>query len=634
VGIALKVLFLPTAVQNISPLASAAVLLVARTLLVSFGLPHPSVEAIITATGASRSRAYELSTALIALLPALVRPRGRPALQPSAASVHDESSAALTREVLRHVMHHPGCVDRGCERQRYSEGFRRFILEQRHKLADMALEDFARATEIPLGTLKDWLRVPSVSAAVSGEASESVPTPGGELESLHLQTVLDAWQRWKGSFIDFCEHVQRNLRVPFGRSLVRRILAVHGQRLPARRPGRGPDELALRGAFRTFFAGAQWVGDGMQVPVVIDDQRFVLNLELNVDAHTAALVGVSVRAEEDSVAVIEAFEQGVVTTGAPPLALLLDNKPSNHTPQVDAAPGGTLRIRATVERPQNKAHVEGTFGLFSQVLPPLTLDTRSDPQTIAMRLLTLIAEVWARSTNHRPRLARASSSRVELYAQTPTPEQIEQARRALRDTLERQERARLTLQARRRPDVLALLDRAFAELALLDPERHIRLAIAGYPRAAIVRGIAIFVAKKRACTLPDGVDARYLLGIVKNVSAKTEGEYLAEELFDRRTAMRDAILAPLIAERDALRAEGNLIKSIATCVDRGFEFPKSIERSFWLDALAAFIAAEPESARRELFLGAARRIETNFAVPADERHDAIDRVADRLIPLD
>lgn len=626
---------MPASLQNISPLVAAAVLLVARTLLVSFGLPHPSVEAIITATGASRSRAYELSTALIALLPTLMRPRGRPALQPSASSEqHDDSSAVLSHEVLRYVMRHPGCVDRGCERQRYSEGFRRFILEQRDKLVDMTLEDFARAAEIPLGTLKDWLRTPIAAAAVSGEVSKSAPTPSGELESLHLQTVLDAWQRWTGSFVDFCEHVQRNLRVPFGRSLVSRILAVHGRRMPARRQGRGPDELALRGTFRTFFAGAQWVGDGMQVPVVIDDQRFVLNLELDVDAHTAALVGVSVRTEEDSVAVIEAFEHGVVTTGAPPLALLLDNKPSNHTAQVDAAIGGAMRIRATLERPQNKAHVEGAFGLFSQVLPPLNLDTRSDPQTIALRLLTLIAEVWARTTNHRPRSSRATSSRAELYAQTPTNEQIEQARLALRETLERQERARETLRARRRPDILALLDRAFTELELLDPERHLRLAIAGYPRPAIVRGIAIFVAKKRGGTLPEGVDARYLLGIVKNVSAKTEGEYLAEELFDRRTALRDAILAPLIVERDALRAEGNLDKSIVTCVDRAFEFDKSIERTFWLDALAVFILAEPEPARRELFLGAARRIEANFSVPVDERHDAIDRVADRLIPLD
>src|SRR5436853_243627 len=63
---------------------------------------------------------------------------------------------------------------------------------------------------------------------------------------------------------------------------------------------------------------------------------------------------------------------------------------------------------------------------------------------------------------------------------------------------------------------LALLDVAFARLDLLEPERHFRDAIACYPRDAIVDAIAIFSGKRTAGTLPDGVDARYLLGIVRN----------------------------------------------------------------------------------------------------------------------
>jgi hypothetical protein len=252
---------------------------------------------------------------------------------------------------------------------------------------------------------------------------------------------------------------------------------------------------------------------------------------------------------------------------------------------------------------------------------------------VVRALLSLVAEVWARTTNHRPRRARKGSSRVDLYALAPTAEQIDAARQALRETLERQQRARRTLEARRRPEILALLDHAFAELELLDPERHVRLAIAGYPRDPIVNGIAIFRCKKRSNTLPDGVDARYLLGIVKNVTAKTEGECLAEELFDQRTQMRDRILAPLIAERDALLAKGDVSNTIATCVDQALAIPTSLERRFWLDALAAAIAAQPEPARRELFLSAARRIEATFSLTPDQRHDTVRYLADRVIPL-
>jgi hypothetical protein len=203
---------------------------------------------------------------------------------------------------------------------------------------------------VPLGTLKDWLRAP---ASRTPEDPDERTAPHGE-PAAHgpwIQTVLTAWRQWDGSFVDFCEHVRRDLHVPFGRDLVRRILESEGLRMTARRAGQHrPDEVALRGAFRTYFPGAQWVGDGLQLPVVIDGERLVFNVELDVDAHSGGFVGVSVRDAEDSAAVTEAFSSGIATTGAPPLALLLDNRPSNHTPEVDAALGPTIRIRATPER--------------------------------------------------------------------------------------------------------------------------------------------------------------------------------------------------------------------------------------------------------------------------------------------
>jgi hypothetical protein len=445
-----------------------------------------------------------------------------------------------------------------------------------------------------------------------------------------MQTVLDAWSRWEGTFLAFCTHVRGALHVPFGRELVARILETHGQRHRARRTGRSPDETALRGAFRTFFPGAQWVGDGMQVPVVVDEQRFTFNLELNVDAHSGAFVGVSVRREEDAAAVVEALADGVQTTGAAPLALLLDNRPSNHTSEVDLALGDVLRIRATPERPQNKAHVEGAFGLFSRVLPSLVLDTRRGAEDLARDFVHIIALVWARSSNHRPRADRAGRSRVDLYADAATDEQIEKARRELRETAERQELARRTLEARRRPEVLALLDAEFERLQLLDPERHVRLAIAGYPFDAIVDGIAIFDGKRLAGTLPEGVDARYLLGIVRNVAAKSEGEHIARRLFELRLQVRDAMLAALVTARDAVCAGAT---ALTDCVDRALATQSPLERTFWLDSLADMIRSRDSASRASLFAAAARRIEATFAVTPRERHDAVRLLADRVVAL-
>ena len=615
---------------TLPPAWLAGVLLLGRALGEPRGLLCAPVDAIIEATGASKSRAYEVAGELAAALPELVRAPGRPPKQQPAAS--PDEGAQVTRAVLAYVMKHPGCVDRGAERQRYGEDFRRFVLELWVEHSALGLDAFAEAASVPLGTLKDWLRGPAgESEAPSKDAP--APTSTEAVETLQVQTVLDAWTRWSGSFLDFCKHVQRDLHVPFGRDLVRRILATHGKRKPARREGRSPDELALRGAFRTWFPGAQWVGDGMQVPIVVDGKRFVFNVELDVDAYAGAFVGASVRDTEDSAAVIEAFQGGVATTGAAPLALLLDNKPSNHAPDVDAALGDTIRIRATPERAQNKAHVEGGFGLFSQVLPPLVVDTSQPKHELARGLLGLIVEVWARATNHRPRKDRQGRSRIELYSDEPTQEQLEQARQELRELAERQERARRTLQARRRPEVLALLDDYFTRLELLDPQRHIRVTIAGYPKDAIVDGLLIFDAKRRANTLPDGADARYLLGIVKNITAKTEGEILAETLYRGRMEIRDRFLAPLRAEREALRAEPDVLRVLRTCVEKALDTTSNLERTFWLDAIVETLRDHAGGDRERLYLHAARLIQATYTIPALERHDAVRYVADKLVPL-
>ena len=580
----------------------------------------------MAATGATRSRAYELSAALIGLLPSLTRPAGRP---PKAVEPQPHDTTEITSTVLDYVMRHPGCVDRGGDRQRYSDGYRHFILELRARHAGIELEPFAHAAQVPLGTLKQWLRDPDQPCVDHDESQAAVP----DAKDAQMQTVLDAWSRWDGSFLDFCEHVSRDLHVPFGRDLIRRILQVHAVRKTARRSGRGPDQIASRGSFRTFFPGAQWVGDGMQVPVVVDGQRYLFNVELNVDAYAGAFVGSSVRDAEDSTAVVDAFHSGVQTTGAPPIAELLDNRPSNLTAEVCAALGDTILIRATPARGQNKAHVEGAFGLFSQTLPPLVLDTHRPAHDVAKSLLQTVVDIWARTTNHRPRADRGGRSRVDLYSEDVSDEQIQDARRQLRAIAERQERARRTLQARCRPEVLILLDEHFERLGLLDPERHVRIAIAAYPLTAIVNGLALFRAKSLSHTLPDGVDARYLLGIVRNISAQIEGEHLANCLLQMRIEARDRMLASLAAARDAMIADTDAARVVAQSVDCALRTQSPLERFFWLDATADVLNAQPEAQRHRLFLDAARRIYATFAVTVRERQNATRFLADRIVPL-
>ena len=667
-----------------------------------------SVDQIVSAMDTSRSRAYELKDTVVAFLPTLVRPPGRPRIEPAPAP--SGQHAALSLEALCFVMRYPGCLQVGEERARYSDYYRRFVIELRERHAEVVASEFAEAIQIPLGTLQDWMRTTSArnhaaaadphqqagrgaTDSLDGHASAEVtdprpaieqdashgatdslddhagaevtdprpaaehdashgatdslddhvgaevtdPRPAAEHDARHAQieTVLAAWRAWCGTFGAFCAHVRRDHRLELGNTLIASILFAHGARKPARRAGRSRDEEALRGSFETFFPGAQWVGDGKQLEVVLDGKTFCMNLELIIDAASDAAVGISVRDEEDSAAVIEAFEHGKATTGAAPLAQLLDNRPSNHTPEVDAALDATMRIRATPERPQNKAHVEGAFGLFAQKVPAIELDTRS-PHTLAKTIARLVATTFFRALNRAPRRDRDGKNRVDLYAQDVTPEQREAAHAALRERMRKQELARQTRAARLDPVIRALLDDGFARLGLLDPERHFRDAIACYPRDAIVDAIAIFAGKRTAGTLPDGVDARYLLGIVKNVHHLHEAEPITEALIRERLAARDRFLAPLVLERDAIVATRgtDVSATLIALVDRLARAEHTIDRHVWLDAAADLVAPLAHDERIALAQRAARRIHTAFRLSPHDRARLERALLRRLWPLE
>lgn len=627
----------------VSPLLVAGLMLAAARYLRDLGLPCPSVDQILAATDASSSRAHELCNAVLAVLPSLQRPVGRPPAPPRLGAL--DTAPALLREVHAYVCHHAGCVFGGSERLRYSDAYRHFVIELREQHADMALEHFADAVMIPLGTLKGWLgagvdddehdKNNKDSAPEGADSDDSGADLGDTAQaSGHVQVVLSCWETWRGSFGDFCKHVREEQRVPFGRSILSDILLVHGKRWPQRRGGRSPDERALQGAFETFFGGAQWVGDGWSVPISINGHRFTYNVELDVDAFSDAFVGLSIRDEEDSAAVIEALADGIATTGEAPLALLLDNKPSNHTAEVDAALGDvTERIRATLFRPQNKAHCEGAFGLFQRSIPALDLRANS-PHDLARQILGLVIQTCARTLNHRPRHDRGGRSRVDLYNEPVTAEQRETARAALEERRKKQELARSTLLARQNPTARALLDDAFTRLGLVDPERHLRAAIARYPIDVFVDGIAIFEAKGRVGTLPPGVDARYLLGIVRNLGDEREGIAIAEELLRARLDARDRMLAPLVHDRDAARATVlDLRARVLRFVDRALATDRGVDRLFWLLAVADEISLHAKGDPQALVDAATRRVHTTHRVAYRERQEAARLIVDRVVPL-
>lgn len=608
---------------------AAGLLLAAIPVLKDLGLPAPNASTVLCTTGAARTTAYKVKADLLAALPALLRSSGRPATPPPEAP---PNLVPVLRAVRDFLFDHPGAVGGTASRRRYSDRFRLFVLDLWEKHRGLRPEALAEATGIPLPTLKEWLRGerPHVDAPNNLVA---VPEPA----PARIQAVLDAWDRWadkKRGFRAFCEHVCFHLRIPFGVAHIKDILHAHGVRLPHRR-GRPIDASANRGGFLTFHPGAQWVGDGAELVVVLNDQPFTVNLELLVDTDSGAFTGASIRRTEDAAAVIEAFADGVQTTGVPPIALLLDNKPSNHGHEVDKALGETLRFRSRPFVPTDKPHVEGAFGLFSQEAPAMVLDAAT-PEQLAQQVAALVVTAWARAVNHRPRVDRAGKSRAQLYRDAvPTPEDIADARAALLARQRKQEKAREARQRRQDPVVRALLEDAFARLGLDDPSGHLRHVIASWPLEAVVSGIAVFEGKKKAGTLPEGVDGRYLRGVVKNLAEEAEGWQIAVALLRERLAARDLALAHLDRQREAVEDDGpeadDLIK---TYVDKALKSRRGVDRTFWLLAAADVVTDQPAADHQLLLRLAARRIHATFAVPHDQRLAATRFLFAKVVRID
>jgi transposase InsO family protein len=546
-------------------------------------------------------------------------------------------------------MSHPGCVHGGPERNRYSDKYRRFTLDLRTRHGDIPLPAFADAIHVPLGTIEDWLaNAPVAKTSDSPESSDGPETTdGAERPSpivdpaavAQTATILAEWSRWEGGFSTFCKHLEKDLRLDLGRQFVADLLETEGVRLRKRRRGRLPDEKALRQAFETAFPGAQWVGDGTQYEIQLNGETFRFNIELHVDAKTGAFVGVSIRDEEDSEAVIESLRDGIATTGAAPVAELLDNRSSNLTPEVEdeLKKTDTILIQATPGRPQNKAHVEGAFGLFKQTIPNPVIDA-STPRALAIQIIALIVMTWGRTLNNKKRSDRGGKTRVELYREgRPSEDEIKEARAMLAERARKQKLAQQTREARLDPVIRELVAKEFDRLGLLDPTGNTRAAIAGFPRNAIVNGIATYSAKERSGTLPADIDdpARYLLGIVRNVAQDEEAKQIADELMRLRTEARDLALKNLTEDRGALLSEGIPIEAkVKLLLDRVTDATRVIDRLFWIDSVAELIGSAELCERKILFQSATRQIQAVYHIPYRDRLAAARTIANKVVLIE
>ena len=610
-------------------------MMLARELLPTWEGWPDTVAEILALVETGKSQAYELLDRLRASLPDLVGRPGRP-VSPSG---DEKTLEALFAAVRQYIVRHPGAVCDTGERCTYTDGFRRFVIGLQapgQPGERLSVERLSSVTGVALGTLKDWLYPQTrnsldadADALEMDSAAQSTEIPEGLLNitNVHVRLVVSLWPSWEGSFQSFCRMLRTEHRFPHGDTFIGSVL--HGFRLRTRKTHQPVEAPWSSGTFRALFPGAQWLGDGTSLNMGWDRQTFTFNVQPFLDVASNATVGVTVSDTEDEEAVRLAYAAGLETTaGVFPVATMLDNRPSNHSPEAVAALPGTILLRSTPGRGQSKAGIEGAFGLFQQYMPPLVVFGET-PREQAKSVLHLILTAWYRGRNGRPRKSLNGRTPAEAYIRAePSPEEIQEALAWFAEIQRRQERFQLTRAARLDPVRIELLTKGLLELKIADPDGRLARALAGYAQDAIARGLAVFHAKQELGTVPSDADpGRYLGGIIRQLNIQLELERVSVYLLEQRIRLRDLTLAPLHRAAEKLQSELPLSAVPEAFIDRALNAPSEVDNRFWGKSAAQAMMALPAALREQLYRTLCRQISASFTTDRNRRADLVDRLA-------
>ncbi len=610
----------PKLTAEITPLLKAALSILAIDVFRDLGLPAPTARAVINALSVGKSRTYELARTIEGALPELHRPVGRPAASSDGAP--PDTALLITTIVRDFLIANPGVVVSG-DRNSYGTAFRLFatgLMAPGGHAHGEPVGDVAQWVGVPEDTLRDWLRQPR------SQPQPPAPTTSPLGTSVAAQVVA-LYKPWQGPLTAFRAALLQHHRIDMSMHLLRSLLELSGDRQPKRRAKRDPE--AIRGALERFFPGAQLMADGKHLVVELNGVSYPLNWELVVDADTGAHLGFDVSSTEDGQALIDAVDMAVETIGEAPLAVLADNKPSNHSDQVQQAmdENDTLLMASTAYRPENKSTVEGAFGLFSQTMPNIALSS-CDSRELVEQVMFWVLFAYCAGRNQAPQTRRKGKSATQLFDEREvTEEDADAAKRRLREINERILARRDAERLRQDPVVRSMMVREFNDLGLSDPEGHFVGALTRVGLGPALEAVAIFRAKLNAKTLPDDAIAeRYLLGIAYNVAEREQDLFVYYELLRLRTEAHDLLLEPLLDELKSLAGLSTI--ELIDAVLRQLSLTAAlVDRRFWMARLVAAFKSLDAALRLRHGPWLARQVAALFSLPRTDRDSLIASLA-------
>ena len=580
--------------------SALALYLVSRDALAAAAIvPAATVTVTCASYGISRQQVYEERARIEAALTAVtVAGRGRPARQGAVADPNGNQHARtlamseLRIDVLEFRLANSGAmVVSATGRATYSAGFKRFALDAADNFVGTD-EIFCLASGVPMSTLTTWRLADAKEPIVAAPWPERKATwPTGAEPNELARTLTEDFKRWHGDVGAFLRETwQRHFVAPLATRAVLRIAGL----LPSSE-SKAP---RYRGITDLASPGAIVVTDGKEIQVELTGSAALqtFNWQGIVDQATACHLAVVVSKTENAKAVAAAYTGACDFLGKPPLALVHDQKPIHDNSElrklIEAA---TTMIPATLGRGQNKAVMEGQFGLWAQEVGRIMLDDTST-ETLVTSAVHEIIRAYTSGINHSPRAEFAGKSRVAAVREAcPDPKKDAELVAKLKASHQRGRHPATPLPTA--GIARALLDEVFESFALVAADTGGRLRTwlaATFEPDAIRRAAAIFAAKRAKGALRGKHAHRYLVKLISGVQVEIDLEREEHFLLRYAETERRSWLAALIAAKAEIERESaTLDERILAFADHAIFGGIFLEKAYWERELSAALAETP-----------------------------------------
>ena len=553
-----------------------------------------TLTAICEGAGVNRTQVYERKRQIEDILETIqLAGPGRPESRISQDPHTEEQQRWQLREmILRYRLAHPGAVvTHESGYTTYSDACIRFLLDLLEEWQG-SIEGFCQEAEVPYQTLRSWGRKDQANPYMGhhNRPYPDMPTTASE----DFRQIVEDCVAWEGSLREFFKY--ESARMNLSPSSIRRVLVICGM-LPLKSQKRP----RYRGSTTHCEPGNVLVTDGKEVKVIFTGTGEVgsYNWQGIVDQATTCHTAVVLTDTECAEGVRDAFDESCGFLGRSPQGLVHDNKPIHSDQNLrDHVEQTTLMIPATLNRPENKAVIEGEFGKFEQAVGTIYLNDESE-EDLKKTAVREIIRAYTSGINHAGRVEFDGKSRQQVLKEAcPNPDKDRKFIEQLHADHTKTQRFDML------PThnvSLILLNEGFKRFGIedLDPKSKTRQWLAGaFTPEAIRQGLAIFGTEQGKGRIQNKFAHRYLVKVIQNCQHEID-------LRQQETLLRDFAHIEHAAWLDEFEIENNHLmqECDGTSPDNDAAFRISdnilfgslfLARSFWEEKLQILLEKQTD----------------------------------------